>query len=187
MSAVCDYNVAQYKIKTYANTHTPAGGKDFKATEGVVPQIEPPPEEPLLAELRAFVDSIKTRQAEIALDGEQRRLVIERQKLEIDVACVLRMRRQQRHGHQLVPGTLGVSRHLSRTLHGFPILPRAFGLGNEFVRLHRVTTAQPRLEPWVGLADIVQRRRPLHGPPQLRWEVDCEGLCLFHATLQMVP
>jgi UDP-2-acetamido-3-amino-2,3-dideoxy-glucuronate N-acetyltransferase len=63
LSAVCDYNVAQYKIKTYANTHTPAGGKDFKANEGVVTQIETPPEEPLLAELRAFVDSIKTRQA----------------------------------------------------------------------------------------------------------------------------
>ncbi len=61
MSAVCDYNVAQYKIKTYANTHTPAGGKDFKATEGVVTQIETPPEEPLLAELRAFIDSMKTR------------------------------------------------------------------------------------------------------------------------------
>jgi predicted dehydrogenase len=61
LSAVCDYNVAQYKIKTYANTHAPAGGKDFKATEGVVTQIETPPEEPLLAELRAFVDSIKTR------------------------------------------------------------------------------------------------------------------------------
>jgi len=41
--------------------YTPAGGKDFKATEGVVTQIETPPEEPLLAELRAFLDSIKTR------------------------------------------------------------------------------------------------------------------------------
>jgi predicted dehydrogenase len=61
LSAVCDYNVAQYKIKTYANTHTPAGGNDFKATEGIVTQIETPPEEPLLAELRAFIDSIKTR------------------------------------------------------------------------------------------------------------------------------
>jgi len=61
LSAVCDYNVAQYKIKTYANTHTPAGGMDFKAAEGVVTQIETPPEEPLLAELRAFIDSIKTR------------------------------------------------------------------------------------------------------------------------------
>ena len=61
LSAVCDYNVAQYKIKTYANTHTPAGGNDFKAAEGVVTQIETQPEEPLLAELRAFLDSIKTR------------------------------------------------------------------------------------------------------------------------------
>ena len=61
LSAVCDYNIAQYKIKTYANTHTPAGGNDFKATEGAVTQIESPPEEPLLAELRAFMDSIKTR------------------------------------------------------------------------------------------------------------------------------
>jgi UDP-N-acetylglucosamine 3-dehydrogenase len=60
MSAVCDYNVAQYKIKTFTNRHERAGN-DFKATEGVVTQIETPPEEPLLAELRAFVDSIKTR------------------------------------------------------------------------------------------------------------------------------
>jgi UDP-2-acetamido-3-amino-2,3-dideoxy-glucuronate N-acetyltransferase len=65
-SAVCDYNVAQYKIKTYANIHTPAGGNDFKATEGVVTQIETPPEEPLLAELRAFLDSMKTRKAPLA-------------------------------------------------------------------------------------------------------------------------
>jgi predicted dehydrogenase len=62
LSAVCDYNVAQYKIKTYANTHI-AAGKDFKANEGVVTQIETPPEEPLLAELRAFVDSVQTRKA----------------------------------------------------------------------------------------------------------------------------
>jgi UDP-2-acetamido-3-amino-2,3-dideoxy-glucuronate N-acetyltransferase len=61
LSAVCDYNISQYKIKTYTNTHTPAGGKDFKATEGAVTQIECAPEEPLLAELRAFIDSIKTR------------------------------------------------------------------------------------------------------------------------------
>ena len=60
LSAVCDYNVAQYKIKTYANLHTPVG-REVKASEGVVTQIETPPEEPLLAELRAFVNSIKTR------------------------------------------------------------------------------------------------------------------------------
>jgi predicted dehydrogenase len=60
LSAVCDYNVAQYKIKTYENKHVPEG-RDFKALEGAVKQIECPPEEPLLAELRAFLDSIKTR------------------------------------------------------------------------------------------------------------------------------
>ena len=61
LSAVCDYNISQYKIKTFANTHTAAGGNDLKSTEGAVTQIECPPEEPLLAELRAFVDSVKTR------------------------------------------------------------------------------------------------------------------------------
>jgi predicted dehydrogenase len=59
---VCDYNVAQYKIKTYENKHV-RDGNNFKATEGVVTQIETPPEEPLLAELRAFVDSVQTRKA----------------------------------------------------------------------------------------------------------------------------
>ena len=62
LSAVCDYNVAQYKIKTYENKHV-RDGNNFKATEGVVTQIETPPEEPLLAELRAFVDSVQTRKA----------------------------------------------------------------------------------------------------------------------------
>ena len=62
LSAVCDYNVAQYKIKTYANKHV-RDGNDFKAIEGVVTQIETAPEEPLLAELRAFVHSVQTRRA----------------------------------------------------------------------------------------------------------------------------
>src|SRR5262249_8740127 len=62
MSAVCDYNVAQYKIKTFANKHVKEGN-DFKAVEGALHQIECPPEEPLLAELRAFVDSVQTRKA----------------------------------------------------------------------------------------------------------------------------
>jgi UDP-2-acetamido-3-amino-2,3-dideoxy-glucuronate N-acetyltransferase len=60
LSAVCDYNVAQYKIKTHENRHV-RDGRDFKAVEGVVRRIETPPEEPLLAELRAFVDSVQTR------------------------------------------------------------------------------------------------------------------------------
>jgi predicted dehydrogenase len=41
---------------------------DWKAVEGVVTQIESPPEEPLLAELRAFVASVRTREKPLA-DG----------------------------------------------------------------------------------------------------------------------
>jgi predicted dehydrogenase len=67
LSAVCDYNVAQYKIKTYANRHIVAG-KDAKAEEGAMHQLEFPPEEPLLAELRAFLDSITSRKPPLA-DG----------------------------------------------------------------------------------------------------------------------
>jgi predicted dehydrogenase len=62
LSAFCDYNVSQYKIKTFANRHVTAGS-EVKAVEGALHQIESPPEEPLLAELRAFVHSIQTRQA----------------------------------------------------------------------------------------------------------------------------
>jgi UDP-2-acetamido-3-amino-2,3-dideoxy-glucuronate N-acetyltransferase len=67
LSAVCDYNVAQYKIKTYQNKHIKAG-KDIKIEEGAMQQLEFPPEEPLLAELRAFIDSMQTRKAPLA-DG----------------------------------------------------------------------------------------------------------------------
>lgn len=61
LSAVCDYNASQYKIKTFANRHV-REGNDFKAVEGALHQVESPPEEPLLAELRAFVNSVQTRQ-----------------------------------------------------------------------------------------------------------------------------
>jgi len=67
LSAACDYNVAQYKIKTYENSHV-REGSDFKGVEGIVTQIECPPEEPLLAELRAFVKSIESREKPLA-DG----------------------------------------------------------------------------------------------------------------------
>ncbi len=60
LSAVCDFNAAQYKIKTYSNRHVKEGA-EFKALEGELRQIESPPVEPLLAELRAFLDSIETR------------------------------------------------------------------------------------------------------------------------------
>jgi UDP-N-acetylglucosamine 3-dehydrogenase len=68
LSAVCDYNVAQYKIKTFANHHVKEGS-EFKAIEGTLHQVESPPEEPLLAELRAFLDSVQTRKASRA-DGQ---------------------------------------------------------------------------------------------------------------------
>ena len=67
MSAVCDYNVAQYKIKTFENRHVREGA-DFKAVEGALRQIECPPEEPLLAELRGFLDCVTHRKAPLA-DG----------------------------------------------------------------------------------------------------------------------
>jgi predicted dehydrogenase len=59
-SAVCDYNVAQYKIKTFENRHVTAGC-ETRALEGTVHQLEFPPEEPLRAELVAFIDSIENR------------------------------------------------------------------------------------------------------------------------------
>lgn len=67
LSAVCDYNIAQYKIKTFGNKHIKDGG-DSKAVEGAVHQIEFPPEEPLRMELRAFIESIQTRKHPLA-DG----------------------------------------------------------------------------------------------------------------------
>jgi predicted dehydrogenase len=67
LSAVCDYNVSQYKIKTYENRHVREGA-DFKGVEGMLTQIECAPEEPLHAELRAFVKSIQTREQPLA-DG----------------------------------------------------------------------------------------------------------------------
>jgi len=68
MSALCDFNVSQYKIRTFANKHVMAGGSDVKAEEGVMHQVECPPVEPLLAELQAFVESIVTRAPALA-DG----------------------------------------------------------------------------------------------------------------------
>jgi UDP-2-acetamido-3-amino-2,3-dideoxy-glucuronate N-acetyltransferase len=59
-SAVCDYNVAQYKIKIFENRHI-AEGSSVKASEGAVNQLEFPPEEPLRVEIAAFIDSIERR------------------------------------------------------------------------------------------------------------------------------
>jgi predicted dehydrogenase len=66
-SAICDYNVAQYKIKTFENEHVAEGG-EIKAKEGAMHQLEFPPEEPLRAELRAFLDAMETRRSPL-VDG----------------------------------------------------------------------------------------------------------------------
>ena len=59
-SAVCDYNVAQYKIKTFENRHVAENG-EIRALEGTMQHLEFPPEEPLRVELAAFIDSIEKR------------------------------------------------------------------------------------------------------------------------------
>lgn len=65
LSAVCDYNVAQYKLRTFRNEHRLAGA-GITAAEGEMHQLEFTPEEPLLAEWRAFLHSVATRSAPIA-------------------------------------------------------------------------------------------------------------------------
>ncbi len=67
LSAVCDYNVAQYKIKTFENRHIVEGG-EIKVKEGAMHQLEFPPEEPLRAELAAFLEAIETRRPPV-VDG----------------------------------------------------------------------------------------------------------------------
>ncbi len=67
LTAVCDYNVAQYKVTTFRNEHVVKGG-ELLATEGDVRQLEFPPAEPLLAEWRAFLNSVKTRRRPLS-DG----------------------------------------------------------------------------------------------------------------------
>jgi predicted dehydrogenase len=67
LSAVCDYNVAQYKIKTFDNEHV-IDGAEIKASEGAGHQLEFSPEEPLRSELTAFIDSMETRKPPLA-DG----------------------------------------------------------------------------------------------------------------------
>jgi len=66
-SATCNFNVSQYKINLLGNRHICEGGI-WNAKEGEVHQIESVPEEPLLAELRAFLLSVHTRQTPLA-DG----------------------------------------------------------------------------------------------------------------------
>ncbi|EEF60320.1 Gfo/Idh/MocA family protein [Pedosphaera parvula] len=67
LSALCDLNAPKDKIKTFANKHVKEGN-EFKAVEGASQVIETKAEEPLKAELQAFIDSIQTRKAPLA-DG----------------------------------------------------------------------------------------------------------------------
>jgi predicted dehydrogenase len=60
--------VAQYKIKTFENRHVCEDGV-ITAVEGAVHQLEFPPEEPLRAELTAFVAAIEKRTLS-PVDGE---------------------------------------------------------------------------------------------------------------------
>src|SRR5260370_39558182 len=78
MSAAGYYKGGKKKNKTFANRHVKEGN-EVKAVEGALHQIESPPEEPLLAELRAFVDSVQTRAAPRAggWDGVQSLRVLE--------------------------------------------------------------------------------------------------------------
>ena len=77
-SAVCDYNVAQYKIKTFENRHIRSGA-EIKAMEGAMHQLEFPPEEPLRAEMTAFLDAIETRSRPLVdgVDGMEAVRVVE--------------------------------------------------------------------------------------------------------------
>ncbi len=61
MTAVCDFTAARTKLKTFAHQHVREGA-NFKAVHGVRQELESSPEEPLFAELRAFVDSVRTRE-----------------------------------------------------------------------------------------------------------------------------
>jgi predicted dehydrogenase len=67
-SAVCDYNVAQYKIKTFENRHIREHDM-ITAVEGAMHQLEFPPEEPLRVELAAFIGAIEKRTTS-PVDGE---------------------------------------------------------------------------------------------------------------------
>jgi predicted dehydrogenase len=66
LSAACDFNVAQYKIKTFEVRHERQANGEVGAVEGAVKQLEFPPAEPLLEEIRAFLDCMATRKAPLA-------------------------------------------------------------------------------------------------------------------------
>lgn len=59
-SAICDFNVAQYKVRMVEARHE-VGQNGIVAVEETTRQLEFPPEEPLLAEVRAFLQSVADR------------------------------------------------------------------------------------------------------------------------------
>jgi UDP-2-acetamido-3-amino-2,3-dideoxy-glucuronate N-acetyltransferase len=69
LGAICDYNAARDNIKLCENRHV-RNGAELQSIEGAVTNIDCPAEEPLLAELGAFLDSIRTRQRPLAGGGE---------------------------------------------------------------------------------------------------------------------
>jgi UDP-N-acetylglucosamine 3-dehydrogenase len=77
-SAICDYNVAQYKIKIFDNRHV-AKDSEFQALEGAVHQLEFPPEEPLRVELTSFLNAIEKRNPPLVdgIDGFEAVRVVE--------------------------------------------------------------------------------------------------------------
>lgn len=60
VSALCDFNIAQYKITTHGARHE-VRGNNIVAVEETSRQLEFPPVEPLQAELSAFLESVRTR------------------------------------------------------------------------------------------------------------------------------
>jgi UDP-N-acetylglucosamine 3-dehydrogenase len=68
LSAACDFNIAQYKIKTFDVHHEPIKNGEINAVEGATKTLEFPPSEPLLEETRAFLECCATRKAPLA-DG----------------------------------------------------------------------------------------------------------------------
>ncbi|HWY74940.1 MAG TPA: Gfo/Idh/MocA family oxidoreductase [Verrucomicrobiae bacterium] len=67
MSAVCDLGATKDKLKLFSNRHE-NDGTEFKAIQGPHQIIETKHEEPLKAELHAFLDSVVTRRSPAA-DG----------------------------------------------------------------------------------------------------------------------
>jgi predicted dehydrogenase len=60
VSALCDFNISQYKVTTHTARHE-VSEHGIVAVEETSQQLEFPPVEPLQAEVRAFLESVQTR------------------------------------------------------------------------------------------------------------------------------